>query len=98
MESRVARVRWTRHLERYFPALGAQGAAMALEGDSARAIVQALESRFAGIAAYIVDERGSLRPHVNIFVDGRPVRDRDGLSDVVGAGSEVVIMQALSGG
>lgn len=98
MEHRVARVRWTRHLEKFFPALADQGPTISLEGESAAAVVEALEQRHRGIAAYIVDERGALRPHVNIFVDGRPVRDRERLGDAVGADSEVVIMQALSGG
>lgn len=33
-----------------------------------------------------------------LFVDGVPVRDRTSLSDSVGAGSEIYVMQALSGG
>lgn len=94
----MARVRWTRHLEKFFPALAGQGAALSLQGKSAAEVVAALEGRHPGIGAYIVDEHGGLRPHVNIFVDGKPVRDRERLGDAVGAESEVVIMQALSGG
>jgi len=33
-----------------------------------------------------------------IYVDGRPVRDRTALGDAVGAGAEIHVMQALSGG
>lgn len=94
----MARVRWTKHLEKFFPALAERGAMLSLEGRTAAEIVGALELRHPGIAAYIVDERGGLRPHVNIFVDGKPVRDRERLADAVGDESEVVIMQALSGG
>ncbi len=32
--------------------------------------------RHPGLAAYIVDERGALRKHVNIYVDSELVRDR----------------------
>ena len=94
----MARVRWTRHLEKFFPALAEQGATLSLPCGSAAESVAALENRHPGIAAYIVDERGTLRPHVNIFIDGKPVRDRERLTDAVGIDSEVVIMQALSGG
>jgi sulfur-carrier protein len=50
------------------------------------------------LKAYLLDEQGRLRKHVNIFVDGRKVTDRLRLSDPVGPRSEVYILQALSGG
>lgn len=47
---------------------------------------------------YVLDEQGHLRKHVAVFVDGRRVRDREGLSDPVHDSSEVYVMQALTGG
>jgi len=47
---------------------------------------------------YITDEQGRLRKHVNIFIDGKMVRDREGLTDSLKADSEVFFLQALSGG
>jgi len=47
---------------------------------------------------YIVDEQGRLRTHMNIFIDGEPINDRDQLSDPVRDGAEIYVMQALSGG
>lgn len=47
---------------------------------------------------YVVDEHGALRPHMAVFVDGAPLRDRVALSDPVSETSEVFVMQALSGG
>lgn len=32
--------------------------------------------RYPGLADYIVDERGTLRKHVNIFIDGTMITDR----------------------
>lgn len=43
-------------------------------------------------------ERGRLRPHVNIFVDGENIRFLSGLDTPVTAGAEVVILPAVSGG
>ena len=50
------------------------------------------------LRGYVVDERGVLRKHMVIFVDGRQISDREQLSDPVVAGSELYVMQALSGG
>ena len=57
-----------------------------------------LESRLPGLRAYVVNETGALRRHVNIFVDGEPVGDRAALSDSLSPASTVHILQALSGG
>lgn len=47
---------------------------------------------------YVLDEQGILRKHMNIFVNGNAIADRDRLSDAVRDGDEVYVMQALSGG
>lgn len=60
-----------------------------------------LEAAFDGdeiLRGYVLDEQGRLRKHVNIYVDGALVRDRLRLSDPVAPGSEVYVLQALSGG
>ena len=46
----------------------------------------------------VVTERGDVRPHINIFVDGENTRHRGGLTARVRDGAEVVILPALSGG
>lgn len=47
---------------------------------------------------YVLDDQAQLRKHMTIFVDGRAIRDRAELSDVVQADSEIYVLQALSGG
>jgi len=47
---------------------------------------------------YLLDDRGAVRKHMVIFVDGEGVKDRDRLSDPVSTDSEIYVMQALSGG
>ena len=47
---------------------------------------------------YVLDDRGRLRRHMAIFIDGRQVRDRDALSDPVAPDAVVDLVQALSGG
>lgn len=50
------------------------------------------------LRGYIVDERGALRKHMTVFIDGRQISDRERLSDPVEPRSEIYVMQALSGG
>ncbi|MDH3302331.1 MAG: MoaD/ThiS family protein [Acidimicrobiia bacterium] len=50
------------------------------------------------LRGYVVDEQGSLRKHMVIFVDGEQIADRRGLTDAVPVDGEVYVMQALSGG
>ena len=69
-----------------------------VEGATVR---EALDAAFAGneeARGYVLDDRGELRKHMNVFVDGLMVRDRAGLSDEVAADAEIYVMQALSGG
>lgn len=90
----MARVRFTRHLRQFFPDLGECQA----DGDTVAAVIGALDERWPGIAGYVLDDRGALRHHVNVFVDGEMVEDRRALSDPVGEQTEVFVVQALSGG
>lgn len=46
----------------------------------------------------IFTELREVRPHVNVFVDGADVRWAGGLETPVRAGSEVVVLPAVSGG
>ncbi len=46
----------------------------------------------------MLDEQGAVRPHMVVFVDGRQVRDRQHLSDLVPRDGEIYVAQALSGG
>ena len=50
------------------------------------------------LRGYVLDDQGRLRKYVVIFVDGQLIEDRTDLSDKLTAGSELLVMQALSGG
>ncbi len=58
----------------------------------------ALAGLHGGVVDRVTDERGALRPHVNLFVDGENVRFLDGLATRLGEGSTIVIVPAVSGG
>ena len=67
-------------------------------GATVRAVLDAVFAQNPRLRGYIVDEQGSLRRHMSVFVDGQQIVDRDRLSDSVRPASEIYVMQALSGG
>lgn len=90
----MVRVIFTANLRRYTGGLAETEASAEKVSD----LMEVLDAAIPGIRHYLVDDRGALRPHVNVFVDGEPVRDRVGLADPLRPGSTVHILQALSGG
>ena len=89
----MPKVHFTSNLQRYLscPSLDVGGASVGAALDVGFEEVPALRS-------YLLDDQGRLRRHVNIFVNGDPVRDRVKLSDVLKPDDEVFVFQALSGG
>ena len=50
------------------------------------------------LRGYILDDQGSLRLHLAVFVDGQQIMDPKGLSDEVPDHADIHVIQALSGG
>jgi molybdopterin synthase sulfur carrier subunit len=73
-------------------------AACVVEGATVGEVLEAAFAAQPGLRGYVLDDQGALRTHVVVFLDGSTLRDRKGLSDRVTPGSEVFVMQALSGG
>ena len=46
----------------------------------------------------MMNERGELRQHVNVFIDDENIRFLDGLDSAVPDGSTVYVLAAISGG
>lgn len=91
---RMARVKFTPNLQRFFPDLRE----CQVEAATIAEAIAAVDARWRGLGDYIVDEQGALRKHVNIFVGDELIRDKITLSDRLSADSKIYIMQALSGG
>lgn len=90
----MPRVELTSHLSRHVP--GAEPADVA--GTTVREVLDAYFVKFPGVREYVLDDQGTLRKHVVIFVHDTQARDRTGLGDPVGADQTVYVLQALSGG
>lgn len=50
------------------------------------------------LRGYLLDDQGALRKHMSLFVNGAPLKDRRTFADPIAAGSDIVVLQALSGG
>ncbi|PCJ81127.1 MAG: molybdenum cofactor biosynthesis protein MoaD [Flavobacteriales bacterium] len=61
-------------------------------------VVREIGKIYPKLPDYLIDERGELRKHVNIFINNELIADRIKLSDSVKENDEIYIMQALSGG
>jgi molybdopterin converting factor small subunit len=69
-----------------------------VEADTVRGAIDALERDHPGIEARLLDEQGSLRRFVNLFVADEDVRFLQGLDTGLSAGSTVSIVPAVAGG
>ncbi|MHC4952349.1 MAG: MoaD/ThiS family protein [Planctomycetota bacterium] len=90
----MAKVVLTTNLRKYTGGVTETEAA----GETVRDLLVDLDARLPGLRAYVVNDHGALRRHVNIFVNGELVADRASLSDALGPECTVHILQALSGG
>jgi molybdopterin converting factor small subunit len=65
-----------------------------LEGATVVELLRALELRHPDVAGWILDERGRIRRHINVFVNG----ERGGETTAVLAGDRVEVLPAITGG
>jgi len=63
-------------------------------GNTAGGVVSALEVAYPSLRGWVVDERGTLRRHVKLFLHGSAV----GLDAVLAPDDELHIVAAISGG
>lgn len=89
----MVRVRFTDNLQRHVACPPASVA-----GSNVREVLTAVFCENPKARGYVLDDQGSVRRHMIVFVNGRAIQDRAGLTDSVPDGAEVYIMQALSGG
>jgi sulfur-carrier protein len=68
------------------------------EAATVKAVLVLVFAVNARLQTYVLDDQGALRKHMRILVDGLAIRDLEKQSDPVKPGSEIWVMQALSGG
>ncbi len=71
---------------------------VSLEPGSLSEVIASLEAAHPGMGDRLLDEDGTLRKFVNVFVDDDDVRYLDGLDTKVDDGITVSIIPAVAGG
>ena len=71
---------------------------VAVEPGTLGDVIASLESAHPGMRERLLDDDGSLRKFVNVFVDDDDVRYLDGLDTEVADGIQVSIIPAVAGG
>lgn len=87
-------IHFTSNLNQFFKDL----TSIEIEGRNIKEVLSNTELKFTGISNYILDDNGSLRQHVNIFINNEMIEDKVTLTDTVNIDDQIYIMQALSGG
>jgi molybdopterin converting factor small subunit len=63
-----------------------------------RDVLEKLEEHHPDLHRGICDDTGTVRRHVNLFVNTTHMRDRKGLDTPLAPGDEVTVLAAVSGG
>jgi sulfur-carrier protein len=90
----MALIRFTAALKRFYPNLEP----VDIQGNTVAALLSELEKKYPTITDYLIDEHGTMRQHIHIYIGDRMVMDRIALTDAVSDTEEIWVMQALSGG
>jgi molybdopterin converting factor small subunit len=65
-----------------------------LEGDTVKDVLIALENRCPAISGWVLDERRTIRTHINVYVN----RQLAGAETAVDAADRVHVLPAITGG
>ena len=71
---------------------------LAFPATSLRVMLEAIERSHPALHRSICDETGTVRRHVNLFVNTNNMRDCNGIDTPLAPGDEVTILPAVSGG
>jgi sulfur-carrier protein len=89
----VATISFTSNLRRHVECPPAQ-----VGGGTVAECLAAYFEHHPAVRSYVLDDQGSVRRHVVVFLDGEQISDPSTQTDPVRADGEITVMQALSGG
>jgi len=88
----------TIHVPGALRAYCAGAAQLSISANTVRAALRDLEGNQSALYRNICDETGTVRRHLNVFVNSDNVRDLDGIDTTLMPGDLVTILPAVSGG
>ncbi len=74
--------------------LAGGGSKLDVEAGTVTKLLQQLEQDHSGLEGWILDERGELRRHINVFVNGEPAEPDTAIEGT----DRIEILPAISGG
>ena len=69
-----------------------------VEASTVQEALQKLDGVFPGLRAFILNESSELRRYVNVFVNGKDIRQGDGITTKLKEGDQLRIVPAVAGG
>ena len=69
-------------------------AELEVDGVTVAGVLRGLEDLHPSVTGWILDERGTIRRHINVFVNG----ERGGEETCVASGDRVEVLPAITGG
>ena len=90
----MATIKFTAALKRFFPDIKSDD----IEANSLLELLDKLNAQHDGLIDYILDDQRCLRKHVNIFINGSAISEKNDLNQRISHADEIFIIQALSGG
>jgi len=76
----------------------AGAAELSISAHTVRAALEDLERSQSTLYRNVCDETGTVRRHLNVFVNANNVRDLDGVDTTLRAGDVITILPSVSGG
>jgi molybdopterin converting factor small subunit len=67
---------------------------LTIGGGTVTELLKALEAEHSGLEGWVLDERGVLRRHINVFVNGEPAEPDSAVDEK----DKIEILPAISGG
>ena len=80
------------------PSVCAESWRITVVGATLRELFEAVFRNHPTLRGYVLDERGALRHHVVVFVDGEPLLDKQNIGGAIAPDADIYVFQALSGG
>jgi molybdopterin converting factor small subunit len=71
---------------------------LSISGHTVRAVLEDLERSQSALYRNVCDETGTVRRHLNVFVNADNIRDLNGIETTLTSGDVVTILPAVSGG
>ena len=68
------------------------------DGGTLAEVLESLDASFPGIRSRILDDQGTIRRFVNVYVGNDDVRFLDGLDSTTPDGTQISIIPAVAGG